>query len=75
MCLLRRGGKTVTINIEHAVGLGITTGLIFVTGVAYGADLFTVGEALLAALISVMLGFTPVATLLRPPHERDLSEY
>lgn len=48
---------------EHAVGLGITVGLIFVTGVAAGAGLFTFPETIVAVVVSVILGFMPVATL------------
>lgn len=58
----------VHIATEHAVGLGVTTGLIFVTGVAYGAGLFTMPETIVAVLVSVILGFMPVATLFK----RDL---
>jgi hypothetical protein len=60
------------INTEHAVGMGITTGLIFVTGVAYGAEVFSPADALFAGLVSVLLGFMPVATLFRDRINRDI---
>lgn len=55
----------IHLKSEHAVGLGITIGLIFVTGVASGAGLFTFPETIFAAVVSVILGFMPVATLFR----------
>ncbi len=51
------------IKSEHAVSLGITAGFMFLTGAGLGTGILTTGEALLAALVSVMLGFLPVATL------------
>lgn len=53
------------VKAEHAVGTGITIGLIFVVGVCFGAGLLTGAEMILAALVSVILGFMPVATLFR----------
>lgn len=60
------------ISIEHGIGLGITTGLVFVSGVAYGAGFFSLPDTILAMLVSVLLGFLPVATLFRPAVTRDL---
>ncbi len=54
---------SINLASEHAVGLGITVGLIFVTGVASGAGLFTFPETIVAVVVSVILGFMPVATL------------
>ncbi|MGH1421983.1 MAG: hypothetical protein ACRBEQ_09205 [Hyphomonas sp.] len=59
---------------EHAVGLGITIGLIFVTGVASGAGLFTGPETIVAIVVSVILGFMPVATLFSGQNPEQFDE-
>lgn len=64
----------VQIASEHAVGLGVTVGLIFVTGVAFGAGLFTMPETIVALLVSVILGFMPIATLFRKENQSAVCE-
>ena len=60
------------IKVEHAIGVGITAGLMFASGVAYGAGVLSGAETIFACLISTILGFMPVATLFRKPVPRDL---
>ncbi len=62
------------IKSEHAVSLGITAGFMFLTGAGFGLGVFSPGEALLAALVSIMLGFLPVATLFQEIRELRKSE-